>query len=101
MRRAVVRRAASRDLRYRIRVRQVVPLWRRDRARWRNSRITAEEPSREVARPDEVGKGGVLTIAAHINCIRVVPIDRNRKVKASLTAGVEALDLAIRLESLR
>src|SRR5215813_4564920 len=100
-RRGTARRAASWDLLDRIPVRQVLPLWRRDRARGRNPRITAEQPSREVTRPDEVGKGGVLTIAGHIYCIRVVPIDRNRKMNASLSARVESLDLAIRLQSPR
>src|SRR5215471_12853365 len=101
MRRAVVRRDAPRDLRDRIQVREVWPLWRRDRARGRNPRITSEQPSREVARPDEVGKGRVLTIAGHIDCIRVIPIDRNRKMNGSLPARVESLDLAIRLQSPR
>src|SRR5262252_3123983 len=101
MRRAAVRRAASRDLRDRIQVRQMLPLWRGDHARGRNARITAEQPSREVARPDEVGKGRVLTIAGHIDCIRVVPIDRNRKMNESLSARVESHDMAVRLASLR
>src|SRR5215468_12569621 len=101
MRRAIALRAASRDRLDRIQVRQVRPLWRRDRASRRNPRITAEQPSREVTRPDEVGKGRVLTIAGHIDCIRVVTIDRNRKMNGSLSAGVESLDLAIRLQSPR
>jgi hypothetical protein len=101
MRRATARRAASLNLLDRIQVRQVFPLWRRDCARGRNIRITAEQPSREVTRPDEVGKGRVLPIAGHIEYIRVVPIDRYRKMNGSLSAGVESLDFAIRLESPR
>src|SRR5262245_32352302 len=97
MRRATTRRAASLNLLDRIQVSQVFPLWRRDRARGRNARITAEQPSREVTRPDEVGKRRVLTIAGHIDCIRVVTIDRNRKMNGSLSARVESLDFAISL----
>src|SRR5262245_58324727 len=109
MRRATARRTASRDLRDRIQVRQVFPLWRRDRARGRNPRITAEQPSREVTRPDEVdtgkGSGGkFLPITGHIYCIRDVPIDRNRKMNASLSYRVElhdyVHDYAIRAQSL-
>src|SRR5215813_5420511 len=100
-RRGTARRAASWDLLDRIPVRQVFPLWRRDRARGRNPRITAEQPSREVTRPDEVetgkGRGGeFLPITGHIYCIRVVPIDRNRKMNASLSARVEPHDYANR-----
>src|SRR5262249_41234380 len=101
VRRTVVRRAASRDLRDRIQVRQMLPLWRRGHARGRNARITAKEPSREVVRPDEVGKGTILTIAGHIDRIRVISISRNRKMNGSLSARVESHDMAVRLASLR
>src|SRR5262245_26725377 len=101
MRRATARSAASRNQRYRIRVRQVFPLWGRDTARGRNGRITAEQPSREVMRPDEVGEWTVLTLTAHIYSIRVVRIDRNRKIIRCPSAREESLDIAVRLESLR
>src|SRR5262245_15892048 len=106
MRRATVRRASSRNLLDRIRVRQVFPLWRRDRASGRNARITAEQPSRVVTRPNEVGeldggKGIGLPIAGHIDCIWVVTIDRDRKMYGSLSAGVDSLDSAISLQSPR
>src|SRR5215510_11826254 len=99
MRRAAARRAATRNLRDRIRVRQVFPLWGRNRAP-RQGRITAKQPSREIIRSDEVGKWIVLTIACHINYIRGVPIDRNRKMNGSLSARVES-DIASRPRSLR
>src|SRR5262245_63438254 len=95
MRRATACRSASRDLLDRIQMRQVFPLWRRDRARGRNARITSEKPSREVTRPDKVGKGRVLPIARYIECIRVVSISHNLKMNVYLSARVETLALYI------
>src|SRR5215475_10010739 len=98
MRRSVMSRAASRNLRYRIRIRQVFPLWRWDRAPGR-CRITAEQPSKEALSTDKVGEIIIshepliftgLCIAPHINYIRVVPISQNRKMNFSLTARVDS-----------